>query len=955
MEYTLIQKAEKDLIYYGVYNTRAELIDDGDVLCSVRKNFFESGKRQKNRSTFNIAGEMIRASYMMEAGRPLKWKKMIGSRLAERITIRNNCYIVESLDSDRRVYKKAYFDEMHRWLSSEYFLNAEGNLPECTFVPSNDGDKPIIIVKTQNNSTEMLYPFETVLDKELTEKLNEVSGEPQVLCKTSSGTFYFCTKEEAEVRQKLLKRMIEEKEQPDSDEELIDSGFDVNMDALAEESAETSISEEAAVSVEAQVMHEIIPGLPEEKIMLSESKESADANGMEEASPDTDEVSDSISSTDVRHDEAENIDQPEQTEEAQIPVSAEIDDLINVDEGTAENHDDINDKNMMIREFSFTADTSPLYEESITGAEAGVIAEDGSMCAFAGQCPYENIDKLIIESGGKQYFYFGETDGDNRHGNGRTAMFDGKTAYEGSYRNDKRDGFGVYYYKSGKLCYVGSWEKNRREGLGAAFSSGDGSVFVGKWHDNEPIAAGAGFDRDGRLNYVGKTKEGKRNGTGITYSEETDAFFVGKYQDGEFMGRGTQFDGDGNLLYSGAFSGGQRNGEGVSYHFDGSVKYKGFWQNDLYHGEGTLYLDDGCILKGSFRCGKANGTCTLTDASGRVVYSGGFSDDLYNGAGRLYSDNGSYAEGRFADGEPTGIFNEYSRKGELLYCGEWTDMQRNGKGVAYKHGEKLYEGDFSGGLYHGQGKLYDNGEPVYIGTFSEGRISGFGTELNKGETVYTGMWEDGSYSGCGILYEDGHPKFAGVFKESKREGRINEISDNRIVRKCIYENDQLVYMCEYDSNGSILYYGNVKDDKRSGMGCSFNDSCEKEFEGIFKNGKPDKAMSVFYKELDDLPECNELQESDYSKFSHAPEYAVELSYSGGIYTGQVRSDKPEGRGTILYFDHRYTGMFQDGEPCGSGVIYMRDGSEIEGVFSPVPTSSCETLIFTNLTYYREEK
>ena len=113
-------------------------------------------------------------------------------------------------------------------------------------------------------------------------------------------------------------------------------------------------------------------------------------------------------------------------------------------------------------------------------------------------------------------------------------------------------------------------------------------------------------------------------------------------------------------------------------------------------------------------------------------------------------------------------------------------------------------------------------------------------------------------------------------------------------------------------------------------------------------------MSVFYKELEDLPECSELAETDYQKYSHAPEYAVELSYCGGIYTGQIHLGKPDGRGTMLYFDHRYTGMFSNGEPCGSGVIYMRDGSEIVGRFSPEPTSSCETLIFTNLTYYRTD-
>ena len=948
MDYTLIQKADKELIYFGVYNTAVELADAGDVLCSVRQKFFESGKRQKNRSTFNVAGEVIRASYTLEDGRPLKWKKLVGSRIAERVTIREKNYYVESLDAERRVFKKAFFDYKHNWIYTEYFLSDDKNTPDCTFAPYTDGNKPAIIIKQGSNTFETLYPFEVSLDRELTEKLNEAAGEPRVLCRTSSGTFYFCTRLEAQDRQKALDRLLSEKDSQENsfnEDELIEPGFEIDSSAFEQDDDEkdfpvineTDVISESPVSDESKdyVIDDIIDNGSDNLI----SEVSTDV-----ASINTDDISD-------------NNDSGKDNQPAfivEVPENSQINNESSQAQPVIDDAGDKYEDTMPVQEFSFTDDNDSLYEESNTGEEAAYSTEQGELCAFSGQCPYENVDKLIIESGGRQYFYFGDTDGDRRHGFGRTTMFDGKTAYEGSYKDDKRDGFGTYYFKSGKLCYAGSWKNNKREGLGAAFSSADGSIFVGKWHENEPCSVGASFDREGRLIYAGKTTGSKRSGAGITYSAESDTFFVGKYKDGEFLGSGTQFDSDGNMLYTGSFSGGMRNGEGVSYNKDGSVKYKGIWKNDLYHGEGILYLEDGCTLHGSFRRGKADGNCTLRDSSGRVIYTGGYSSDLYNGAGRLYCDDGGYAEGRFTDGEPAGVFNEYNASGNLVYCGEWTDMQRNGKGVEYKNGIKVYEGDFSNGIWNGKGKLFENGELVYTGSFIHGKVSGFGTELDGDDVVYTGMWEEGSYNGCGVLYECGEPRFAGCFKDGKREGRINEIAGGRIVRKCIFENDELTYMCEYSEDGSILYYGNVSSGKRSGMGCSFNSSCEKEFEGIFRKGKPEKAMSVFYKELEDLPECSELAETDYQKYSHAPEYAVELSYCGGIYTGQIHLGKPDGRGTMLYFDHRYTGMFSNGEPCGSGVIYMRDGSEIVGRFSPEPTSSCETLIFTNLTYYRTD-
>lgn len=954
MEYTLIQKADKDLIYYGVYYTSVDLADEGDVLCAVRKKFFETGLRQKNRSTFHISGDMIRVSYTLESGKPLKWKKLIGNRQTERVTMGDSCYIVESLDSDRRVYRRSFYDLNHLWLSTEYFLSGDKNTPDCTLIPSEEGDKAAIIIKNNSKSLTMLFPFETSLDKELTERLNAAAGEPPVLCKTNCGTFYFCTEEEAKCREEILKRLLLENEEPENEDELIEPGFEINVSALSVDQPDDT------PAVIPTVFHEIIPGLPESAepapppLPVDHTQPEAIIEEETDDAQPVAEATDAPAPAEPSAPAAEAFSKQEAPVTPIISIAPHIrenDDVKN-DEKPVIPHQPVNrDTVPVIHDFSFGTDSSRLYEESSTGEEAGFSEEDGAVCAFAGQCPYENIDKLIIESGGRQYFYFGDTDGDSRHGSGRTAMFDGKTAYEGTYRNDKRDGFGVYYFKSGKLCYAGSWKNNKRDGLGCAFSSGDGSMFVGKWQENRPASVGASFDRDGRLIYVGKTLDGKRNGTGITYSEEDDLFFIGKYQDGEFLGKGTQFDSDGNMLYTGGFADGMRCGEGVSYYSDGSVQYKGSWLNNLYDGKGTLYLTDGCVLEGAFRAGQAHGDCTLFDRHGRIIYQGGFDDDLYNGSGKLYYPKGNYIEGFFAGGEASGIVEEYNADGNLIYRGEWNDMERNGKGVEYRDGKKHYEGDFAKGRYHGQGKLYEDDNLIFSGSFRCGSAEGFGTELDKGTVVYMGMWKDNAYDGCGVLYEDGIPKYAGCFHSGSREGRINELQNNRIIRKCLYENDKLIYMCEYDDNGSILYYGNVKDGQHSGMGCSFNESGEKVFEGIFKNGRPEKAMSVFYKELEELPACSELEGTDYDSFIHAPDYAVELPYSGGIYTGQVKQDKPDGQGTILYFDHRYTGMFKDGEPNGHGVIYTRDGSEIAGNFLPVPAENCETMIFTNLTYY----
>ncbi len=871
MDYKLIQKADRELIYYGIYNTELETIDGGDILSKIRQKYFETQKRQKNRSTYNIMGTIYRCSYNMEENKPLKWKKLIGSQLAEYSVICEEGYYIESVDNERHPYKKAYYDNSHMLLRVEFFSKKDRDNPICTVIPSTDGERSVLVRKN-NGSMDVLYPFEQVVDKEHTENLNNTLGEPQIFCRTNSGSYYFCNEPEATGRQTMLDKILEVENSDivnQANDEIIEPSFNIAD-------------------------------------VTSDAKKSDTENSHEY--DEENNVSDNSSVY------AGNIDTYEQAEQEENNV------MTVASTETCTSYDTVQDK----------------HEQP---------------CTFASECPYEMTEKLIIESGESKYYYYGDVVGDKRSGIGRTAMSSGKTAYEGGYRDDKRNGFGVYYYKSGKLCYAGSWKDNKREGLGIAFSPNDGSIFVGNWKNNQSYGVGASFDKNGSLIYVGKATDGKRSGAGITYSAEKDNFFVGKYKDGEFLGTGTQFDSEGNMLYVGGYKDNVRIGMGISYKTDGSVCYRGEWKNNLYDGKGTLYLDDGKILRGTFKNGKADGKCSLTDRTGRLIYIGSFENDMYNGAGRLFLDEGAYVEGNFDNGEPTGIFNEYDRYSHLVYCGEWSNMHRNGRGIEYTDGEKIYDGAFVNSVYEGEGKLYRDGMLVYSGEFSGGMRSGTGAEYNSNEIMYFGMWKNDCYSGCGVLYENGSARFAGQFRSGKRHGRINEIYNGRVIRKCLYSDDALTYVCEFSEDNIMTYFGNMADGKRNGMGCSYNDTCEKEFEGIFKNGIPEKTMQVFYKGLDALPECEQLKDSEYEKYRFAPEYAIDMAYVNGKYTGCLSGGMPEGRGTMLFCDHRYTGIFSKGFADGIGIIYMNDGREIKGSFSTRPHKESKRLQFADITYY----
>ena len=150
----------------------------------------------------------------------------------------------------------------------------------------------------------------------------------------------------------------------------------------------------------------------------------------------------------------------------------------------------------------------------------------------------------------------------------------------------------------------------------------------------------------------------------------------------------------------------------------------------------------------------------------------------------------------------------------------------------------------------------------------------------------------------------------------------------------------------------------MKDGVKSGMGCTLSPTSEKLFEGMFRNGEPDKPMSVSLRELAELPQCSELEKTEYALYRTAPEFMIEktLSFSGrtGIYTGRLKNGLPNGSGTVLYRDHRYTGTFVNGEPEGEGIIYKNSGEEQRGVFSLKPFADCRTMVFAEITYYYRE-
>ena len=158
----------EDIIYYGVYSTSDDMWNGGDVLCAARKRFFETGTKQKKRSTIKTDSGTYSYSYVIESGTLLKYKKTKSGHTAEQTVQTPDGYCVEQFNDRHQIVKRSCYNRLHCWQRTEYL--SDGMTALC-ITPSPDSETPALICES-NGTSEVLYPFEVTLDKELTEKLN---------------------------------------------------------------------------------------------------------------------------------------------------------------------------------------------------------------------------------------------------------------------------------------------------------------------------------------------------------------------------------------------------------------------------------------------------------------------------------------------------------------------------------------------------------------------------------------------------------------------------------------------------------------------------------------------------------------------------------------------------------------------------------------------------------------
>lgn len=567
---------EENFIIYGMsFNSFIPYSVKDDILSKIRKNFFEHNKRQSDKIVQNFNDFTIKYTYNLEKNKPMKWVVQKDKKtIEESVIVSINSYEIRTYNDEGKQVSSIEFSNDHTIKTVTFALDDETVVVSC----GTNGDEPVLYYRGQSLNSD-LHLLEINEDDEVLEILAERNPYITVTALTNRGVVYFGTDEEIRSVKREVERaktIIADRNAPKvyNTPEDRETGFnfkdnDFNLKKNMNQTFDISKSEYFDFNEEDN------PSVFDDV----EDSSSLDLENIALDNEDTVEV-ESIS---AKIDDAlENTVEPEETttieeniednieinetvvdeEKEEVETSENTDEQSNIEEIADDTNDekteDITGETDVAEETENTAVEENQVEKNPT--EQQEIVEDNSIdddtkvapnftneeilrevlnammnnskeneppkvVTSVNETPQaERFDKnadLIINSGNEKYCYYGDINDDcMRDGYGRTEMSNGKTAYEGNYKNNKRNGFGSFYYKNGGLCYTGEWKDNKRNGFGVGVRSSDGSFHAGTWSNNKPEGVGARFDKYGKLSYIANFKNGKESGLCVEYRED---------------------------------------------------------------------------------------------------------------------------------------------------------------------------------------------------------------------------------------------------------------------------------------------------------------------------------------------------------------------------------------------------------------------------------------------------
>ena len=173
------------------------------LLYEVRRNFFDTSRKSKNKVIDSSAGIETHCSYAISR-RNFKWKKKYDRKILELTQSWSEGYCILTYNLSGTLASKASYDRQHIWKNTSYFAEDDAERPQIMLEPLADCNG--ICMQEYNaiigkySKTEF-YGCPIYVGTAQQSMVNSVAGEPQLCAATSFGDFCYCTQQELELRQ----------------------------------------------------------------------------------------------------------------------------------------------------------------------------------------------------------------------------------------------------------------------------------------------------------------------------------------------------------------------------------------------------------------------------------------------------------------------------------------------------------------------------------------------------------------------------------------------------------------------------------------------------------------------------------------------------------------------------------------------------------------------------------
>ncbi len=266
--------------------------------------------------------------------------------------------------------------------------------------------------------------------------------------------------------------------------------------------------------------------------------------------------------------------------------------------------------------------------------------------------------RLNMSAGGGRYFYEGDWQNNEFHGQGE--LSNRRFHYKGQFSKGKMHGTGTVKFLQGPAPKIStsktvasSSDATPAEGNAANdvtsvedASSSYHPEFTGEFRGGQPYE-GSGYFRTATYSFNGTYTKGKKNGEGVLYHKDGE-FQQGLFED-DILVRGTKGRTRSALKYTGTFDkDGKLFGPGKIVMIDGFVLEGEFKEGNMLS-PGKITYRDKSVYEGEHEklVRQGQGVFTATNGS---VYTGGFSQDDMHGEGVLVYADGRKVEGTFQKG-----------------------------------------------------------------------------------------------------------------------------------------------------------------------------------------------------------------------------------------------------------------------------------------------------------------